>query len=383
MTADRQDLLIIGGGLAGAGAAVQIARAGRPVLLVEREVGPHDKVCGEFLSPEAARYLAALGLDLAALGAEPIEGLRIAAGGTLAGTRLPFRAASLSRRALDEALLAHAAAAGATVLRGRRVAALERDGPGWRARLQDGETIAARAVFLACGKHDLRGWRRPAGLQGDLIAFKQHFRLAPDQARALRRHVELILFRGGYAGLEPVEGGAANLCLVVRRRRFEALGQDWPSLRSALLAEQPHLAHRLAGAEPLADRPLALAAIPYGHLAWRAPGSRQAARPWLLGDQAAVIPSFAGEGMSIALHSARLAAEHFLAGHGAGAYQRRLARDLAPSLYLATALSLLLVRERPQALAALAARHLPALIATVARATRLPEAALAGLAASR
>ena len=93
------------------------------VFLVAREQGPHDKVCGEFLSGEAARYLGALGLDLPALGAVPIVAVRLAHRATLAEVPLPFPAYSLSRRVLDEALLARAAAAGATIRRGARVAA--------------------------------------------------------------------------------------------------------------------------------------------------------------------------------------------------------------------------------------------------------------------
>jgi menaquinone-9 beta-reductase len=370
MSAPRAELLVVGGGLAGAAAATRLAAAGKRVLLIEREAKPHDKVCGEFLSPEAQHYLEELGLDFAALGAVPVDRLRLVVGAAMAETRLPFRAASLSRRILDEALLARAEACGASVLRGRRVMALDAVEGGWRARLEDGETVEAAAAFLASGKHDLRGWRRPAGLQGDLLAFKQHFRLAPEQRVALGRHVELILFQDGYAGLEPVEGGRANLCLLVRRRRFEALGQSWPALLADLLGESSHLARRLDNAAAIEPRPLAVAAIPYGYLRWQAQG------PWRLGDQAAVMPSFTGDGMSIALHSARLAATFFLAGKAAQAYQTRLARDLALPLYLATALSLALVRGAPQALAALAARRLPGLVISLARLTRLPDAAL-------
>ncbi|MBC9179664.1 NAD(P)/FAD-dependent oxidoreductase, partial [Pseudoroseomonas ludipueritiae] len=109
----RHDALVIGGGLAGAALAQQLAAAGRDVLLLERQQGPHDKVCGEFLSGEAVSYLRRLGLDPAALGALPLESLAIAGRGGARCCRLPFPAFSLSRRRLDEALLAHAAAAGA------------------------------------------------------------------------------------------------------------------------------------------------------------------------------------------------------------------------------------------------------------------------------
>jgi flavin-dependent dehydrogenase len=135
----RAEVAVIGGGLAGASFAARLADAGRAVLLIEREAGPHDKVCGEFLSREAVLYLSALGIDLATLGAVPIGNLGIAAGGASVLTRLPFQAKSLSRRVLDEAVLRRAAEAGAQVLRGNKVIGAAPSGRGPHHRLGDGQ----------------------------------------------------------------------------------------------------------------------------------------------------------------------------------------------------------------------------------------------------
>jgi flavin-dependent dehydrogenase len=338
------------------------------VTLVEREAGPHDKVCGEFLSREAMLYLRALGVDPTTLGAVPVGRVRIAGRRGEAAADLPFAAASLSRRVLDEALLARAAAAGVTVLRGRRAVELM---PGFTLRLDDGTRLSAAQVALATGKHDLRGQRRPAGRQNDLVGFKQHFRLAEGERRALAAHVELLLFADGYAGLEPVEGGLANLCLVVRRHRLAALGGTWPAVLGHVMAAVPLLARRLDGAVPVGTRALAIATIPYGFVAKPAePGL------WRLGDQAAVIPSFSGDGMSIALHSARLAADHLLAGRSSAAFQARLAGDVRAQVRRATWLSRALVRPAAQNGLLLAARLLPGAMRLVAAGTRVPERAL-------
>jgi flavin-dependent dehydrogenase len=368
-----EEALIIGGGPAGASLAVRLARAGRPVLLIEREAGPHDKVCGEFLSFEAAGYLAELGLDATALGAVPIAGVDLMHGDRTAKSDLPFQALSLSRRIMDEALLARAVEVGARVVRGRRVTRLVRVAGRWRAQLNDGDAVEAGDVFLATGKHDLRGWGRPPGRQADLIGFKQHWTLSPAQAGRIRGRVELHLFPGGYAGLEPVEGHHANLCLVVRKRALNAAGRNWPSLLESLKTTCPSLNARLEGGHPWTDKALAVASIPYGHVRARGDGL------WRLGDQAAVIPSLAGEGMSIAMHSARLAAEVVLAGGTSQTYQRVLARDVGRQVGRATWISRALVRDWSQALTIQMASAHPKALSLAAAITRIPRRALMGV----
>ncbi|MBC7521056.1 MAG: NAD(P)-binding protein, partial [Sandarakinorhabdus sp.] len=110
--------VIIGGGLAGGGVAARLAQLGRPVLLLEREAAAHDKICGEFLSVEAGRHLAALGFDVSRLGGARIDTMRLHSGTRTAAARLPFVATGITRRTLDAALLDHAATAGAEVRRG-------------------------------------------------------------------------------------------------------------------------------------------------------------------------------------------------------------------------------------------------------------------------
>ncbi|MBP1807538.1 NAD(P)/FAD-dependent oxidoreductase [Rubellimicrobium aerolatum] len=361
----RAEVVVVGGGLAGAAAAARLAQAGRKVVLLERTTGAHDKVCGEFLSFEAQEELAALGLDLPALGAVPIGRVAVERGTRRVEAALPFEARSLSRRVLDEALLARAAALGVEVRRGARVTGLVREGAGWAVAVDGGEAVAAWDVMLATGKHDLRGLPRPEGRQDDLLGFKAYWRLDPG---GLEGAVELHLFPGGYAGLEMVEGGRANLCLVVRQAAFVALGGRWEALLAHLLAACPGLSARLDRAEPC-GRPLAIARIPYGLVRAGSDGL------WRLGDQAAVIPSFTGEGMSLALHGARLAAEAMTRGEGPGTFQARLARDVAGQVWRSTWASRAMVTPWGQALAGALT---PGLLRGALWATRIPAAARRG-----
>ncbi len=374
MSGGQAELAIAGGGPAGAALACLASRAGRETVLVERETGPRDKVCGDFLSGEAALYLRALGVGPEDVGAVPIRRLRLAAAHRIAEVRLPFEAWSLRRRILDELILSRAAASGARVVRGQRVEALAPDGAGggWMLRLAGGDPIRTRRAALATGKHDLRGWKRGPGRQSDLIGFKWYVRLAPAEARTLGDAVELGMFGGGYAGLQPVDGGAANLCLVVRRDRFARLGRSAEALLEAIGEENALLASRLAGASLDRGAPIAIASMPYGFVAAGAP-SRDVLR---VGDQAAVIPSFTGDGISLALHGAFRAAS-FL-GPRAGGFQEAFSGDVRRPVALATSLSRLAVRPCWQAAIMSAVQVCPALLGFVARLTRVPDRKLLG-----
>jgi menaquinone-9 beta-reductase len=359
------DAIVIGGGPAGSMVAIHLAAARRRVVLVEREPAAHHKVCGEFLSREAVHYLCQVSVSPLDLGGTGIGNVRLSSGNTVVVSPLPFRALSLSRSALDEALLSRAGESGCHIMPGSAVESLTARDNIWVAALSNGVTVCAQAVFLATGKHDLRGWSRPRGKQNDLIGFKLHFKLAAAQAETLRDYMDLYLFPGGYGGLSLIENDTANLCLVVRRSVLRGLGA-WPQLLPAIVASNSHLRQLLHSAEPLWNRPLAISPIPYGYLATESRG------PWCVGDQAAVIPSFTGDGISIALHSATLAAQMFLAGCTASEFHRALYAQLRRPMAVATALSRAAVTNPGRILAPLGASLVPSIMRFIATSTRIP-----------
>lgn len=326
----QDEVLILGGGVAGCAAAIALARKGRSVTLIEREPTPRHKVCGEFLSGEALEDLHALGIDVASLGAVPLNYVRLAAARRAAEAPLPFPAASLTRKALDTALIAEAIAAGVNMKRGRSVQSLSRTtGKLWQAKLDDDTTYEAPDAFLATGKHDLRGHSRPKDPH-QWVAFKMYYRLSAAQTTDLADASELTLYAGGYGGIQPVEDGIANFCCVVQRRYFARAGLRWEGLLAKMQQDCPHLAMRLSGAEPLLDKPITITHIPYGYL-------RRITEEGLycIGDQAAVIPSFTGDGISIALHTARRAAAAYLAEEPAPVFQPKLRSAMLPQMRLA------------------------------------------------
>ena len=366
-----QPPLIIGGGPAGAAAAAVIAAAGHEIRLIERTSGPTDKVCGDFLSTGALALLEALEIDPLALGGASISTLRVVHRRHVAETRLPFRAIGLTRRVLDEALLQKAAARGAELLRGKAVQRLEPTAAGFTAQITTLGPLPTASVFLATGKHDLRGVPRPHGAD-EPVGLKMYYELMSDQRAELQECIELVLFPGGYAGLQLVEHGRAVLCLMLSARRFRNAGASWDGLFKSFAASAPHLASRLRGATPLLDRPLAIAAIPYGY---RHRAARTApANLFRLGDQACVIPSLAGDGVAIALASGTLAARAWLQREGAAAYDRILQRCLHRQLRLASVVHSGCTAPALQPLVAAVARGRPGIMRLVASATRIATA---------
>ncbi len=326
----QDEVLILGGGVAGCAAGIALARKGRSVTLIERELTPRHKVCGEFLSGEALEDLHTLGIDVASLGAVPLNHVRLAVTKRAAEAPLPFPAASLTRKALDTALIAQAIAAGVRLVRGRSVQSLSRTtGNLWQARLDDGTAYEAPTAFLATGKHDLRGHVRPKDPH-QWVAFKMYYRLSAAQTADLADASELTLYSGGYGGIQPVEDGVTNFCCVMQRQYFVRAGLRWEVLLARMQQDCPHLAMRLDGAEPLLDRPITITHIPYGYI-------RRATEDGLycIGDQAAVIPSFTGDGISIALHTAHSAAAAYLAAEPATVFQPKLRSALLPQMRLA------------------------------------------------
>ncbi|PJB72799.1 MAG: FAD-dependent oxidoreductase [Alphaproteobacteria bacterium CG_4_9_14_3_um_filter_47_13] len=320
---EQYETVIIGGGPAGCATAILLAKAGSAVTLLEKEPHETHKICGEFLSWEAVHYLTRLGLDLKKMGAHEITDMRLIRGGAIIETPLPRSAWSISRRALDQALQNKARAAGANIKYDYHVSSLSRDEKAWSMQTNQ-NTLKAQTVFMANGKHELRGWSRDESGSG-LIGFKMHFQLAPAAFDNLKQHVEIILFKGGYAGLEPIENDLANLCFLIEKETYIQCGKSWESVLEWLTAQSAPLAGALNKAKPQWDRPLAIFDIPYGYVY---DGKNAPDNLYRLGDQMAVIHSFAGDGMAMALHSGFAAVSAYISEVGCATYHAQIYKDM-------------------------------------------------------
>jgi len=353
--------LIVGAGPAGCAAAIVLADAGACPILLDRDAHARDQLCGGFLSWRTADQLRALGVHPAELGGRRVERVALFGRNREVVTPLPSAAYGLSRRALDSALRERAVAAGArleidTI---RRVEGTDAIG---RARRWSGE-----GLFLATGKHDLRGFGRDRAARDPALGLRLRLPASEARTRLLTGRIELHLFAGGYAGVVLQEDDTVNVCLAVRKSLLADSGGDPARLVGDLASRLPAFAARL-GEGWQAARVETIGAVPYGWIARSTPPGL-----FRLGDQAAVIPSLAGEGISIALASGALAARTWLerGASGAAHFQRRLAA-LAAAPLRAAGMARTLAESRFAAGAGLAlARRVPAALQWLIAASRI------------
>ena len=201
------------------------------------------------------------------------------------------------------------------------------------------------------------------------VGFKMHWRLLPEQQAALGPRIELFLASGGYAGVQPIEGGVVNLCLMMSAAAFHACGASFAGALRHLRRRSPLLDARLRGAVPLWANPASVARVPYGYVCRAADCADDLYR---VGDQVAVIPSFTGEGIAIALRTARLAADAIVAGVPAIDYVATVRRHVRRPMRVAALLETL-TRHRAVARPVLRLARAVGVLPTLARATRLQD----------
>ncbi|HUP20496.1 MAG TPA: NAD(P)/FAD-dependent oxidoreductase, partial [Gemmatimonadota bacterium] len=305
------EVVVVGGGPAGAATATLLARAGHAVRLYDRARFPREKPCGEFMSPAAVPILEDLGVRerIEAAGARRLPRVRIVApGGSVDldfedGPAGPGWCWSLSRHRLDAILLDAARAAGADVREGVRVdGVLEERGrvAGVRGRDEDGAPVEdrARLVVGAGGRNcpvarALGLQRRSRARRFDVLA-RWRGRPAADGAAC-----ELHVAGDAYLAVAPQEGTAWNANGVVPDATLRR-SRDPEAVYDGLLAAHPAVAERLAGGEragPVVTSDVTPLVCPRA----------SADGALLVGDAALFLDPFTGQGIYLALRSAVLA----------------------------------------------------------------------------
>jgi geranylgeranyl reductase family protein len=331
------DVLVVGGGPAGAAAAVHLRRAGLGVIVIDKARFPRDKCCGDGLTTLALRELEEIGLDPATVDGWTTVGsawLRSPSGREVE-VPLPdhgLYAAVAPRAELDLRLLDLAGAAGADVHDGHGFEAIDTSAPHHVDTVVAGlGVVRSRYVVAADGM-----WspiRKAVGAaipdyRGDWHAFRQYARnVTGPAADRLIVWFEADLLPG-YAWSFPLPDGRVNIGFGVPRdgdRRIQDMAEQWRDL-----LRRPHVVEALGPGFELEDR----------HTAWPIPARVDAitltsGRVLFVGDAAAATDVMTGEGIGQALMTGRLAAESIVS---AGALQPAVAaamyeRDVAHHLF--------------------------------------------------
>jgi flavin-dependent dehydrogenase len=295
---------IIGAGPAGSTLAALLASRGIDVALIDRDLFPRDKLCGEFLSYDALPILDLLGAagTIAQHGAAEIRVCRVLSAG---GQRdlafeLPHAARGVSRLLLDETLFRTAVANGARAYDGWTAIALQA-GRVTIARGEEQLELRTKVVAGAWGR-----WGRFDAQLGrpfvrDRVhrhfGFKRHYR-----ADAAATSIDLLSFRDGYLGVSPVEGGVTNICGLVHADRLAGHRGRWDAFVDGLRGEAPHLERLFATHTPVQEEFLSSEPVIFRGKSPVVDGVV------MIGDAAGIIDPLAGNGMAMGLQSALLAA---------------------------------------------------------------------------
>ena len=312
-SSNKYDVIVAGGGPAGASAAIHLSKANLKVLLIEQKTFPRAKLCGEFISPECITHFEKLGVALDMISSQPAQILE-----TVFYSRrgrkivVPSRwfggnALGLSRAVMDHHLLERAKALGVNVLENSTVSDVVEDGSGVTGvivKAAGDREYRASVVVDATGRSRVLA-RKTSSIQSvkpSLVAFKAHLA----GTRGKMTACEIYSYSGGYGGLSTVENGRSNLCFIIQASRVRRAHSDPQTVIRENLMLNRRAAFTLERATVETDW-LSVALESFGR---RQPSPK----PGLLaiGDSAAFIDPFTGSGMLMALESGQLLAEQIV-----------------------------------------------------------------------
>jgi flavin-dependent dehydrogenase len=296
----NSEIAIVGGGLAGLTAAIHLSKLGYSITLIEKNTYPKHKVCGEYVSNEVIPYLNWLGIHPEILQPAQIEHLHFSTkNGKSVQTMLPLGGFGISRYALDEYLSQIAIKNNCKILH-ETVNSIEFMADVFSIQLSNNKIIQAHIVLGAYGKRshlDQKLERTFIQKKSPWLAVKGHFKV--DFPNNL---VGLHHFYGGYCGVSKVENNTVNICYLADYETFKQ-HKNIEEYQDNVVTRNPFLKVILEKAIPIFEKPLTISQISFEK---KKPVENHII---MIGDSAGLIHPMCGNGMAMAIHSAKMACE--------------------------------------------------------------------------
>lgn len=296
------DVLIIGGGLAGLTSAIHLSQKGLKVILIEKSDYPRHKVCGEYISNEILPYLQWLGADVSKLNPTNITNFEFTTNtGKAATAKLPLGGFGISRYVLDHFLYQKALENNCTIIK-ETVTNVSFDNDVFTV-ITPNKILTAKIVLGAFGKRsniDQVLDRYFFNKKSPWLAVKAHY--SGDLDNDL---VALHNFNGGYCGVSKVENNVINICYLADYATFKQY-KNIEDYQQNVLYKNNHLKAIFENSTLLFDKPITISQISFD--------KKQPVENHILmiGDTAGLIHPLCGNGMAMAIHSAKIASELIL-----------------------------------------------------------------------
>jgi len=293
-------VIIVGGGLAGLTAAIHLSKIGLKVIVIEKNEYPKHKVCGEYISNEILPYLDWLSLDISELNPTHITKLDFStADGKTINCNLPLGGFGLSRFVLDAFLCKKAIENGCKIIHETVDDVIFEDNI-FTVKTSNNKAFISEIVIGAFGKRsniDQKLKRSFVQKKSYWLAVKVHYSgVFPSDLVGLHN------FEGGYCGVSKVENNVINICYLTKYDSFKKY-KNIEEFQNQIVAKNPHLKLIFETSNMLFEAPLTISQVSFDKKA------TVENHILMIGDTAGLIHPLCGNGMAMAIHSAKIVSE--------------------------------------------------------------------------
>ncbi|CAM3936983.1 NAD(P)/FAD-dependent oxidoreductase [Flavobacterium cucumis] len=294
------EISIIGGGLAGLTAAIDLLNRNFKVVVFEKNEYPKHKVCGEFISNEVLPYLEKLGLQIESLQPTQINKTELSThSGKIIEAKLPLGGFGISRYKLDAYLAEKVIERGGTIVFDT-VTAVAFSENNFSIVTQSNEVFQSKVVLGAFGKRSNLDKELKRGFmqqKSPWLGVKAHYK-----GNFPNDLVGLHNFYGGYCGISKVENNTINICYLVQFESFKKY-KNITDFQENVLYQNKKIKKILKEATLVFDKPITISQISFEDK------SKIENHIIMLGDSAGLIHPLCGNGMAMAIHSAKIACD--------------------------------------------------------------------------